>query len=128
VNVDAMVNAGGAVLARGHAASASARVAPFEVAPIRVLPGANVTLSPGQMLRIAQAADLAESKGIGRALVMIDGKVLRLDVATRTITAAAEASATVVEGDCDGVIALGAERHATVAPMNLLARLGAGRG
>lgn len=55
-------------------------------APVSVAKNAGVDLSPGQLERLAQAADRAQAEGADRALVLIDGMTLKLDVATRTIT------------------------------------------
>jgi hypothetical protein len=55
-------------------------------APVRVSPGAGVELSESQMERLSRAADRLEAAGATRALVVIDGRALSLDVATRTVT------------------------------------------
>jgi hypothetical protein len=47
---------------------------------------AGVTLSDEQMKRLSAAADLAESQGATRALVMMDGLALKLDIGMREIT------------------------------------------
>jgi hypothetical protein len=43
-------------------------------------------LTPPQLERLAAAADLAESEGAGRALMLIDGRALILEVASRTLS------------------------------------------
>lgn len=43
-------------------------------------------LSPEQFQRLAIAADRAETSGAQRAVLLIDGRALMLDVATRTIS------------------------------------------
>lgn len=42
-------------------------------------------LEPGQLTRLAAAADVAEASGAQRALLLMDGRALVLDVPTRTI-------------------------------------------
>lgn len=56
--------------------------------PVRVAPSAGVELTDAQMARLAGAADRLEVSGATRALVVIDGRALSLDVATRTVTGA----------------------------------------
>ncbi len=48
--------------------------------------GLDLDLTDEQMRRIAEAADRAQAAGAASALVMIDGKALRLDVQARRIT------------------------------------------
>lgn len=48
--------------------------------------GLDLDLSDEQMQRLAEAADRALAAGASNALVMIDGKALRLDVQARRIT------------------------------------------
>ncbi len=48
--------------------------------------GLDLDLSDEQMQRLAEAADRAMAAGASSALVMIDGKALRLDVQSRRIT------------------------------------------
>lgn len=55
-------------------------------APVRISPAAGVELSEAQMARLARAADRLEEAGATRALVILDGRALSLDVATRTVT------------------------------------------
>ncbi len=43
-------------------------------------------LSPQQLERLAGAADLAEASGAQRAMLLVDGRALVLDVPTRTIS------------------------------------------
>jgi len=54
--------------------------------PVRVAPGLELGLSVEQMERIGRAADVAAAHGAVRALVMIDGRALELDVGGREIT------------------------------------------
>jgi hypothetical protein len=56
-------------------------------------------LSPGQLRRLAAAADTAEASGARRALMMLDGRALVLDVPTRTISAELSASTEVEKLD-----------------------------
>jgi hypothetical protein len=60
--------------------------------PVSIANGANVKLSPDQMQRLAVAADRAESQGATRALVMIDGMAVKLDVSMRQVTGLADLS------------------------------------
>lgn len=80
--------------------------------PVRVASGAGVELSDGQLARLAQAADRAEAAGATRALVLIDGMALRLEVGTRTISGRAElpgAGIGVIAG-VDAVVSVPAEK------------------
>lgn len=72
--------------------------------PVRVSPQAGVSLSPSQLARLSGAADRAEAAGAGRALVMMDGMALTMDVGTRTITGTADASSTKVLSGVDTVV------------------------
>lgn len=58
--------------------------------PVKVAPGVELPLNSEQLTRIAAAADRAEASGASRALVVIDGLQLRLDVGVRTITGYAQ--------------------------------------
>ena len=53
---------------------------------MRLGAGVRVDLNAGQLERLSIAGDQAEAQGAGRAVVLIDGLVLSMDVATRTIT------------------------------------------
>lgn len=74
--------------------------------PVTVAPGSGVQLSPEQLSRLAAAADRAEAQGAVRALVLIDGVALRMDVATRQITGAADLSAGSVLTGIDSVLSV----------------------
>lgn len=63
-----------------------ARSAEASGKPVHVLPESGVRLSDEQMKRVSQAADRAEREGATRAVVLIDGAALMLDVGVRTIT------------------------------------------
>ena len=56
-------------------------------------------LSPEQLERLGVAADKAETSGARRALLMLDGRALVLDVSTRTISAELSASSAVEKLD-----------------------------
>jgi hypothetical protein len=86
---------------------------------VSIAKGANVSLSPDQLARIAVAADMAEAKGASSALVMIDGMTLRLDVAMREITGAADLSRGGVLTGIDTVIGIpgSADQGAKVLPL-----------
>ncbi|MCB9846178.1 MAG: hypothetical protein H6811_09360 [Phycisphaeraceae bacterium] len=58
---------------------------------VRAAPGLVVDLTDEQWGRLAEAADRAEAAGARRALVSIDGQLLRLDVAKREVTERVEA-------------------------------------
>ena len=47
---------------------------------------AGFELSPQQLDRLAGAADLAEASGASRAMLLLDGRAMVLDVSTRTIS------------------------------------------
>ncbi len=75
--------------------------------PVTIAPGAGVTLTQAQLTRLADAADRAEAQGASRALVLIDGMALRLDVGVREVTGAAEIKADTVLTGIDAVISVG---------------------
>jgi hypothetical protein len=62
--------------------------------PAAVAPGAAIAppLQPAQLDRIAAAADLLEAAGAKRALLLVDGRGLVLDVESRHITSELSAS------------------------------------
>jgi hypothetical protein len=67
--------------------------------------GCGVSLSDEQLKSLSIAADRAEAQGATRALVMMDGKALTLDVAMREVTGTADLSGGVLTG-IDSVIAM----------------------
>lgn len=67
---------------------------------------AGLSLTPDQLQRLSVAADRAEAQGATRALVLLDGMALKLDVTTRQITGAADLSAGGVLTDIDAVVGL----------------------
>jgi hypothetical protein len=77
--------------------------------PVRVSSQAGVSLSPTQLARLSDAADRAEAAGAARALVMIDGMALTMDVGLRTITGQADASSTKVLNGIDTVVTVANE-------------------
>ncbi|MCC6676955.1 MAG: hypothetical protein IT436_07415 [Phycisphaerales bacterium] len=72
--------------------------------PVTVAKGAGVNLSADQLVRIGSAADRAQAAGADRAVVLIDGAALKLDVATRTITGPADLSPGATHGDIDALV------------------------
>lgn len=58
--------------------------------PVRVAQGSGVSLSPAQLERVQQAADVAEAHGATRAVLLIDGQELMLDVMGREIIGRAD--------------------------------------
>ncbi len=77
--------------------------------PVSIGPNAKVKLTEDQLAQISLAADKAEVAGVRNALVLIGGQAVKLDVANREITGAADLSAGVLAG-IDGVINLDTER------------------
>jgi hypothetical protein len=71
--------------------------------PVRVMAESGVRLSDEQMQRLSQAADRAEREGATRAVVLIDGAALMLDVGVRTITGVVDQSKGAITG-IDAVI------------------------
>lgn len=66
--------------------------------------GVDVELDASQAARLSAAADVAESQGFDRALVLIDGKALVLDVGERTVLASVDPGRAGAAGDIDGVV------------------------
>jgi hypothetical protein len=66
--------------------------------------GAGVALNDDQLRRIGAAADRAEAIGASRALVLIDGKAVTLDVGTREVTAQVDPGAGSLLNGIDAVI------------------------
>lgn len=73
--------------------------------PVSIAKGAGVELTQDQLVRLAAAADKAEAQGATRALVMIDGKALTIDVAVRQVTGAADLGSGVLTG-IDAVVSV----------------------
>lgn len=72
--------------------------------PLRVPSHLGLNLNPSQVERLMKAADQAESQGAGRALVLMDGQAITIDVATRTVTGTVDASNPGVLQGIDAVI------------------------
>lgn len=87
-------------------------------AEVKIAKGLSLKLTESQMQRLSAAADRAEAQGAGRAIVLIDGQALKLDVGSRTITGAADMSSTQVMSDADTVISVASEN--AQAPMPLI--------
>lgn len=87
---------------------------------------ANVTLSPEQLQRLAGAADYAEAQGATRALVLIDGQALRLDITMREVTEAVDLSRPGVLTGLDAVVSLPSAAGAADGP-TMLPHPGKGR-
>ncbi|MBL9000326.1 MAG: hypothetical protein JNK25_04245 [Phycisphaerae bacterium] len=81
-------------------------------APVRIAKGLDLKLSESQLSRLAGVADRAEAQGAHRAIVLLDGQALTLDVNTRTITGRADLSATRIHTDADAVITVAPEAEA----------------
>ncbi len=75
--------------------------------PVTIASDAGVSLSDEQLARLSLATDKAEAAGVKKALVVVGGQQLTLDVQTRTITGHAHATDGVLPG-VDGVIDLDA--------------------
>jgi hypothetical protein len=78
-----------------------------------------VALTPEQAERLSAAADIAEAHGAGRAVFLIDGQALRMDVGTRTVLGAVDMSETGVLTDVDAIVTVaapGAHKPARVMP------------
>lgn len=94
-------------------------------AQVRVGKDAGVALDDEQLQRLAQAADIAEANGVGRAVFLIDGLAVTMDVATRTITGIATADKTSVLADMDAVVTV-ASKDAPAPPLIAAAPTSAG--
>lgn len=72
--------------------------------PLRVPSQLGLNLNPSQVERLMKAADQAEAQGAGRALVLMDGQAITIDVGTRTVTGTVDASSPGVLQGIDAVI------------------------
>lgn len=93
--------------------------------PVTIESGSGLTLTEEQLARLSLAADRAEAAGLRKALVMIDDQRVILDVAQRTIAAAAAGRAGVLDGidgvlDLAGVLAPAADKPVLPGPPNQL--------
>lgn len=75
---------------------------------VTIDPGVNVDLTPDQRSALAAAADRAEAAGLNRALVIVGGRGLVLDVASRSVTATTDITSPTVLSQIDGVVSAGA--------------------
>lgn len=66
--------------------------------PVTLAPGAEVELTESQLARVAKAADRAEAQGATRALLLIDGVALTLDVGVRQVTGSVDMNTGMVTG------------------------------
>ena len=95
-------------------------------APVKVTRSAGVNLTDEQLARLSIAADRAEAQGATRALVLIDGMALSLDVGVRTITDAIDMAAPAVHQGFDGVVTVPPAQPSAsnaLSPMGALASL-----
>ncbi len=72
--------------------------------PVTLGKDSGVSLTDEQLQRLSIAADRAEAAGVSRALVMIDGMALRLDVAVRQVTGPVELGPGLAAAGIDGVV------------------------
>lgn len=84
---------------------------------ITVASPADIQLSEDQLQRLAAAADLAEAQGATRALVLIDGQALRLDITVREVTEAVDLARPGVLTNIDAVITVPASAEGSVPAM-----------
>lgn len=77
--------------------------------PVRIAGNAGVKLTDSQLQRLSAAADKAEAQGAARAVVLIDGMALTLDVPVRTVTGMADTGSTGVLAGIDAVITVAPE-------------------
>jgi hypothetical protein len=80
---------------RGHLASGRT---------VTIGPRADLQLTPDQLQRVSLAADRAEANGAGKALILIDGLALKVDVVSRTIEQSIDSGAQSVLTDIDAVL------------------------
>lgn len=90
-------------------------------APVRVADDVGIRLSETQLARLASAADRALAEGANRAIVVLDGMALTLDVHQRLVTgieplAGDPERARVIAG-ADAVVVAQADRPSRTAPI-----------
>lgn len=85
-------------------------------------PGLGIDLTSDQLQRLAYATDLAEAQGAKSAAVLIDGLVVRVDVASRMATEHAPVDSAVM-ADVDVVVSAGEPARAQASGDDLLRRL-----
>lgn len=71
--------------------------------PVRVPIGLTPAVDDRVRRELSVAADMAESEGITRAVVLVDDRAFRVDVRTRTVIDAPDAQIAAV-GDIDGLV------------------------
>ncbi len=79
--------------------------------PVRLGDGVGLDLSADQLQRLSVAGDQAEAQGAGRAVVLIDGMALSMDVATRTITGQIDLASGGTLTGVDAVVVASAPGH-----------------
>jgi len=92
---------------------------------VSIAKNANVSLTPEQLQRLSAAADQAESQGATRAVVMMDGMALKLDVGMREITGSVDLKSGGVLTGIDSLIEVPAANGAATQPASP-SRLSAG--
>lgn len=85
-------------------------------------PGLGTDLSSEQLQRLAHAVDVAEAQGAQFAAVLIDGMIIRVDVASRTAVEHVPEDAAVM-GGVDVVVSAGEPAPADASSEELLRRL-----
>lgn len=84
---------------------------------VHTSPHAGVELTPMQLARLSVAADRAEAQGATRAVAIIDGQAVHLDVPTRTVLGKADMSSGKTITNIDSVIVVPeAHEGPTIAP------------
>ncbi|MGD9692781.1 MAG: hypothetical protein AB7G17_05725 [Phycisphaerales bacterium] len=89
---------------------------------VRLGDGVRVALSDAQMRRVSAAVDAAEASGAVRALVIVDGNALTVDVGSRTILGCCDAHSAGVIAGVDAVVTTGPAEEGDVvsaAPLSL---------
>lgn len=79
--------------------------------PVSVHPDCELNLSEDQLHRLGVAMDRAEASGAQRALVMIDGMAVKVDVGVRQVLGKVDLQSTPVLGEIDAVVQADASIH-----------------
>ncbi|GEM_PF-2537554 len=97
------------------------------LSPVKIGKGVNIELTTDQLERIAAAADLAEANGADRAIVLVDGRALQVDITSRTIMGEAGGSRTASMPDVDAIVSapVGADAQADAGSSAILPPPGA---
>lgn len=82
--------------------------------PVTISESVGVRLSEQQLARLAQAADVAEASGATRALVLMDGMAIKLDVGVRTVLGAGAFDAESVMTGFDAIVRVPEEGAASM--------------